>query len=81
MVKKTHFASIEEIKATMTRELKGLTEEDFPECLHRWQRGMQKCINSGGITLMVTMCNFSVGFMIKNLRGNSGFFFVTPRRL
>ena len=47
MLKGTHFASIEEIKAAVTRELKGLTKEDFVECLHRRQRRMQKCITSG----------------------------------
>ena len=64
MLKGTHFASIEEIKATVTRELKGLTEEDFAECFHRWQMRMQKCINSGGDYFKGhTSYNFDIRFV------------------
>lgn len=48
VLKGTHFASVEEIKATVTRELRDLKEEDFAQCFRGWQKRMQKCINSGG---------------------------------
>ena len=44
---KTHFLSLEEIKVSMTRELKRL-KEDFAKCFCRWQDRMQKCIDLEG---------------------------------
>ena len=46
MIKRTHFSSSEEIKVSVTKELKSLKEEEFAKCLHGWLDRMQKCINS-----------------------------------
>ena len=48
VVKGLHFASVDEIKDRVTRELRCLAEEDFAGCFQAWQRRMIKCINSGG---------------------------------
>ena len=48
VVKGLHFASVDEIKDRVTRELRCLAEEDFAGCFQAWQRWMIKCINSGG---------------------------------
>ena len=48
VMKGTHFSSSEEIKATVTRELKSLNEMDFVQCFRGWQERMQKCITSKG---------------------------------
>ena len=48
MMKGTHFLSLEEIKASVTRELKRLKEEDFTKCFRGWKDRMQKCIDLEG---------------------------------
>ena len=48
VLKGTHFTSVEEIKATVTRLLRDIKEEDFAECFRGWQDRMQKCIDFGG---------------------------------
>ena len=48
VVKGMHFASVDEIKDYMTRELRCLAEEDFADCFRAWQGRMIKCSNSGG---------------------------------
>ena len=48
MIKGTHFLSSEEIKASVTKELKSLKKEEFAKCFRGWQDRMQKCINSEG---------------------------------
>ncbi len=48
VMKGTHFASSELIKASVTRELKSLKEEEFAKCFRGWQDRMQKCIKSEG---------------------------------
>ena len=48
VMKGTHFLSLEEIKASMMRELKRLKKEDFTKCFHGWQDQMQKCIDLEG---------------------------------
>ena len=47
-LKGTHFASVEEIKTAVTRQLRDLKEEDFTECFQGWQRRMNKCIYTEG---------------------------------
>ena len=47
-MKAVHFASVDDIKDCMTRELRGLAEEDFADCFRAWQGQMIKCSNSGG---------------------------------
>ena len=44
MIKRTHFLSLKEIKASVTKELKRLKKEDFTECFCGWQDCMQVCI-------------------------------------
>lgn len=48
VLKGTHFASMEEIKATVTRELRSINESDFAQCFRGWQTRMQRCIDSRG---------------------------------
>ena len=48
VIKGTHFSSSEEIKASMTKELKIIKEEELAKCFRGWQDRMQKCINSEG---------------------------------
>ena len=47
-MKSTHFASVEEIKAAVTRQLRALKEKDFTECFQGWQKRTNKCIDSEG---------------------------------
>ncbi|XP_066968117.1 histone-lysine N-methyltransferase SETMAR-like [Macrobrachium rosenbergii] len=60
VLKGTHFASVEEIKATVMRELRGLKEEEFAEAFLGWQTRMQKCINSRGGLLGRGQCTISL---------------------
>ena len=48
VIKGTHFSSSEEIKASVTKELKSIKEEEFAKCFRGWQDRMQKCFNSEG---------------------------------
>ena len=48
VMKGTHFSSLEEIKASVMRELKRLKEEDFTKCFCGWQDQMQKCVDLEG---------------------------------
>ena len=48
VLKGTHFASVEEIKAAVTCQLRDLKEEDFTECFQGWQKQINKCIDSEG---------------------------------
>ena len=43
VMKRTHFSSLQEIKASVTRH-----KEDFTKCFHVWQDPMQKCIDLEG---------------------------------
>ena len=45
VIKGTHFSSSEEIKASVTKELKSIKEKEFAKCFRGWQDRMQKCIN------------------------------------
>ena len=55
VLKGIHFASVEEIEAAVTRQLRDLKEEDFTECFQGWQKRMTKCIDSDGVTLKGTI--------------------------
>ena len=48
MLNGTYFASVEEIKAAVTRQLRDLKEKDFTECFQGWQKRINKCIDSEG---------------------------------
>ena len=48
VMKGTHFLFLEEIKASMTRELRRLKEEDFTKCFCVWQDRKQMCIDLEG---------------------------------
>ena len=67
VMKGTHFSFLEEIKASVTRELKRLKEEDFTKCFHGWQDQMQKCIDLEGITLKGTIHKLSKYIVLKFL--------------
>ena len=48
VMKGTHFLSLEEITASVTRKLKRLKEEGFTKCFCGWQNRMQKRIDLEG---------------------------------
>ena len=48
VLKGTHFQSVEEIQAAVTRELRSIDENDFVQCFRGWQTRMQRCIDSEG---------------------------------
>ena len=46
VIKGTYSSSSKEIRASVTKELKILKQEEFAKCFREWQDRMQKCINS-----------------------------------
>jgi len=48
MLKRTHFVSIEHVKAKTVEILNSLTEHDLQDCSEHWQHRMQLCANSEG---------------------------------
>ena len=65
MIKETYFSSSEETKASVTKELKNIKEEEFTKCFRGWQGRMQKCINSSGSALKGTICNLPKNVELK----------------
>ena len=48
VIKGAHFSSSEEIRASVTKKLKSLKQEEFAKCFRGWQDKMQKSITSDG---------------------------------
>ena len=48
VVKETLFQDSEAIKTAVTRELRGIPEVSFQECMEAWQRRLEKCIRAQG---------------------------------
>ena len=75
VVKGVHFASVEDIKDRMTRELRCLAEEDFVDCFGEWQGRMIKCSNLGENILKGTIIFLVVNFLKKKLLFGVSFLF------
>ena len=65
VLKGTHFASVEEIKAAVTRQLRDLKEKDFTECFQGWQKQINSVLTPRGITLKGT-----ISYLYLNLKIN-----------
>jgi transposase len=48
VLKGTHFVSVEEVIAKMTKLLNSLPGTDLNHCFEQWQHHMQLCLNSEG---------------------------------
>jgi len=48
VLKRTHFVSVENVKAKTEEILNSLTEHDLWICFEHWQHHMQLCVNSEG---------------------------------
>ena len=63
-VKGKRLVSIQDIEAATTVQLKTLEKEDFQNCFRKWQERWDKCVRSGGSTLMGINGNVSFTVII-----------------
>ena len=59
-MKGTPFSSLEEIKTSVTGELKRLKEEDFTTCFCEWQIECKSVLTGRGSTLKETIHELSI---------------------
>ena len=67
VIEGSRFSSSEEIKASVTKEIKSLKEEEFAKCFRGWQDQMQSALTQKESTLRRTICNLSANVELKVL--------------